>query len=239
MIRFGSALLRLSLASAFSLLSLLAGTAAFGAVDTAAVTTTPAADTKLEVPPTPASEPPTATTLSEPAAAAPASPRPAQVQLAEAIPGGGDFPFVRAVGGLGLVLSCIVGGFVAVRKFAPQCLRGATSEKALRVIETLPMGDKRSLALVQVGDQRLLIGTTSHQISVLSALGGPWSAAGDSGVEPPNHSPLQAVPGGRPRESFRGLYESQKGRRSGAAGRTIPADIRAKMRQLRDGLESR
>lgn len=223
MMRPSNALLRRSPAGVLALLWLLAVSAAAGAAEAAAGNP---AIPNSEVEVQPASDATSTTTTSH---------TPVQFQLADALPGGGDFPVARAVGGLGIVLSLIVGGFVAVRKFAPQVLRGGAPDKMLRVLETLPMGEKRSLAVVQVGDQRLLIGSTSQQISVLSALGGSWPTPREAGIEPRD----QSVPSRPPRDSFKGLYETEKGRRSAGPGRAIPADIRAKMKQLREGLEAR
>lgn len=53
-------------------------------------------------------------------------------------------------------------------------------DRSLRLCETLPLGDKRFLAVVQFNDQRLLIGATTHSISVLQAVDGPGEAAGVS-----------------------------------------------------------
>ena len=43
-------------------------------------------------------------------------------------------------------------------------------EKAMRLCETLPLGEKRMLAIVQVGNQRFLIGATVQSISLVQKL---------------------------------------------------------------------
>jgi hypothetical protein len=43
-------------------------------------------------------------------------------------------------------------------------------ERSLRVCETLPLGDKRFVAVIQCEGRRLLIGATSQSISVLDRL---------------------------------------------------------------------
>lgn len=43
-------------------------------------------------------------------------------------------------------------------------------EKAMRLCETLPLGEKRMLAIVQVGNQRFLIGATVQNISLVQKL---------------------------------------------------------------------
>lgn len=59
-------------------------------------------------------------------------------------------------------------------------LRGITIRprvRSLRLCETLPLGEKRSLMVVQFHDQRLLIGATSHSISLLQRLNQPACTA--------------------------------------------------------------
>jgi flagellar biogenesis protein FliO len=43
-------------------------------------------------------------------------------------------------------------------------------ERSLRICETLPLGDKRFLAVVQIEGRRLLIGATNQSIAVLDRL---------------------------------------------------------------------
>jgi len=54
-------------------------------------------------------------------------------------------------------------------------------ERFMRLCETLPLGDKRFLAIVQIEHQRFLIATTNQSISLLYCLEG-------SG-QPHRHSP--------------------------------------------------
>lgn len=44
------------------------------------------------------------------------------------------------------------------------------AERSLRMCETLPLGEKRFLAVVQFGRQRLLIAATSQSISLLDRI---------------------------------------------------------------------
>jgi flagellar biosynthetic protein FliO len=158
--------------------------------------------------------------------------------MAEAVPGSGDFPLFRTLGGLGLVLSFILGGLVVARKLAPQYFKGGSPDRMLRVIETLPMGDKRSIALVQVGDRRYLVGNTTHQISILSNLG--MAPEDVDTVEPlADPAPSRDTDGPRGKVSnFKNLYDHERSvRGSGHEARPIPAELRAKMRRLRESLE--
>jgi flagellar biogenesis protein FliO len=49
-------------------------------------------------------------------------------------------------------------------------LRITRRDRTLRVCETLPLGDKRFLAVVQCEGRRFLIGGTHHSISLLDRL---------------------------------------------------------------------
>lgn len=46
----------------------------------------------------------------------------------------------------------------------------AAAEKKLRVIETVPMGDKRMVAIIEADGQRFLVGCSSSGVSLLSSL---------------------------------------------------------------------
>ena len=76
----------------------------------------------------------------------------------------------RAMGGLGLVLFLMIAGYFAARKFAPRYFAKGASETNLKIIETLSMGDKRSISMIQVGNSRFLVGNTAHQINLLTEL---------------------------------------------------------------------
>jgi flagellar biogenesis protein FliO len=43
--------------------------------------------------------------------------------------------------------------------------------RSLRLCETLPLGEKRLLAVVECESQRFLVGVTAHNISLLQKLG--------------------------------------------------------------------
>jgi flagellar biosynthetic protein FliO len=154
------------------------------------------------------------------------------VQPVEAA-GGTDFPVLRTIGGFALVISLILIAFLVARKIAPQYFNRHVAEKGLKVIETMSMGEKRSIAIIQVGDRRFLIGNTPHQISVLSSLEDsfPLLAAPDPVSE---GAALR-----KPTNPFRRMYERERSRGGGktAEGKTLPPDVRAKMRQLRAALE--
>ncbi len=164
-------------------------------------------------------------------AAGPAVPRAAQAAPAESpaalteTPGIPDYPVLRTIGGLGLVISLIVLGFFAARKYAPQLFNRKPGQQKLKILETLSMGDKRSIALVQVEGACYLVGNTAHQINLLAQL-------------PPDFPLTRSSYGTDAGDAFRKLYEVEKKPSAGkGVPKPIPAEVRAKMRQLREALE--
>ncbi len=143
------------------------------------------------------------------------------------------FPMFRTLGGLGVVLCLIVGAYFAAKKFAPRYFAKGTADRNLRVIETLSMGDKRSIAMIEVGNSRFLVGNTPHQINLLAALPEAFSAVS----EPEKSAVSKDILGKDSSQPFRNLFEAEKRRPTQYAGNPLPDDIRMKMRQLRASLE--
>ena len=80
--------------------------------------------------------------------------QPQEAFVSEASDESFQFPLYRTVGGMGLVLCLMIALYFGARKFFPQYFRKADSEQNLKVLETLSMGDRRSIALIQVADKR-------------------------------------------------------------------------------------
>jgi flagellar protein FliO/FliZ len=144
---------------------------------------------------------------------------------------GSGFSFLKVVGGLGLVLSLIIFGTFAVRKLAPQYFTKKSSERTIKLIESLSMGERRSIAVVEVEDRRLLIGNTPNQITLLASLGDGTSFLSDHEVAT---APVASRNLNTP---FKNLYESEKTGQGRSRMKVIPPDIRAKMRQLRESMD--
>jgi flagellar biosynthetic protein FliO len=144
------------------------------------------------------------------------------------------FPILQTMGGLGMVLCLIAAGYFAFKKFAPQYLRKSSSEKSLKVIETLPMGDKRFIAIIQVANSRFLVGNTVHQINLLTALPEQYSLVSEPDT-PSGENNKEIVK--EPKNHFRKLFEVEKSRSVQQLGHPLPEDLRTKMRQLREALE--
>jgi flagellar biosynthetic protein FliO len=143
------------------------------------------------------------------------------------------FPIFRTLGGLGVVLCLMAGAYFAAKKFAPRYFAKGISDRNLKVIETLSMGDKRSIAMIEVGNSRFLVGNTPHQINLLAALPEAFSAVS----EPEKSVTSKDILGNEPVQPFRNLFEAEKRRPTQYAGNPLPDDIRMKMRQLRASLE--
>ena len=147
---------------------------------------------------------------------------------------GAGYSMFRAIGGLGLVTFLLIAGYFAARKFTPRYFSKSASDKSLRIIETLSMGDKRSISMIQVGNSRFLVGNTAHQINLLTGL--PESISMISEPEALSENPKASSK----KESmipFKKLFEIEKKRPTQFATNPLPEDIRNKMRQLREALE--
>jgi flagellar protein FliO/FliZ len=143
-------------------------------------------------------------------------------------------PVLRTIGGLGLVLCLIAGGYFVAKKIAPRYFAKSASEKNLKIIETLSMGDKRSISMIEVGNNRFLVGVTPHQINLLAALPEPLSVVSESETLPVASKSEAFKESMTP---FRHLFEVEKKRPTQFAGNPLPDDLRTKMRQLRESLE--
>jgi flagellar biosynthetic protein FliO len=158
--------------------------------------------------------------------------QPQEIPISETSDESLQFPLLRTVGGLGLVLCLMVALYFGARKCFPRYFQKAPSEQNLRVLETISMGDRRSIALIQVDDQRFLIGNTQHGINLLTTISGSTPLAPEIN-EPPR--PAQGKNGSG--NSFKNLFEFEKKRPVPNPGDPLPEDIRTKMRLLREALE--
>ncbi|MBN2241197.1 MAG: flagellar biosynthetic protein FliO [Acidobacteria bacterium] len=179
-------------------------------------------------------EEPAATKSGIPAASQQASVEPQQAPAAGIAGGSIQYPIFRAVGGLGLVLCLMAMLFFAARKFLPHYFKKDASEQHLKILETLPVGDRRSIALIQVADKRFLIGSTQQQINLLSTIDEPAPLASGAGQYSGHSKGGELKKSG---DSFRNLFELEKKRPAPKSGNPLPEDIRAKMRLLREALE--
>jgi flagellar biosynthetic protein FliO len=160
---------------------------------------------------------------------------PMQTTSTADVPDGGmHFPVLRTIGGMGIVLCLIIGLYFAAKKFAPGYFCKAAAERNLKVIETLPMGDRRSISLVEVGGNRFLFGNTPQQINFLAALPVPISLASEPDALPENPKEKNRREFTSP---FRNLFEVEKKEKPPSMANALSEDVRMKMRQLREALE--
>jgi len=163
------------------------------------------------------------------------TPETPHVEHAETVPAETDFSLYKAVGGFGLVLSLIALGYFGARKYFPQHFVRRTSDRNLKLIETLAIGEKRSVAVIEFDNRRFIIGNTPNQITLLAALSAKASLAEES--HPASVSSFELSKAKVTSDNFRSLYEVEK--TNGVGNRKpLPPDIRAKMRQLRESLET-
>jgi flagellar biosynthetic protein FliO len=144
-----------------------------------------------------------------------------------------NFPVFRTMGGLGLVICLMIGAYFAAKKFVPQYFSKSASGKNLKIIETLAMGDKRSISLIEVGRNRFLVGNTPHQINLLTTLSESVSLVS----EPEPAAVLSNDTRREAKAPFRNLFEMEKKRSAQYTGNVLSDDVRAKMRQLSEALE--
>jgi flagellar biosynthetic protein FliO len=159
---------------------------------------------------------------------------PEKAEVPAPAPGSGWAELTKTIGSVGLIVCLILAGYFLFRRFAPKYMTRRPGERDLRIVETLSLGEKRSIAVVQVGAQRLLLACTPGQITLLTALNGP---SGTPAADSPDllESPAAPVfPG-----NFRNLYEREKKARPArpSAPKALPPDIRGKMLELRKALE--
>jgi len=147
-----------------------------------------------------------------------------------------QFSMLRAFGGLCLVLCLLVGAYLGIRKFAPGYFPKMASEgKNLKIVESIGMGERRSIALVEVGGKRFLIGSTPQQINMLTALPEHFSLVAEESEAPV--APVAKEEGEK--QSFRHLFDIGKKHHARHSGHVLPDEIRMKMRRLREALENR
>jgi flagellar biosynthetic protein FliO len=171
---------------------------------------------------------------SEPKAGAPAA-----AVMGETALYGNDVPqfsLLRAFGSMGLILCLLVGAYFGIRKYAPGYFPKMSPEgKNLKIVESLGMGDRRSIALVEVGGKRFLIGSTPQQINLLTSLPEQFSFE-ENEVKAAN---VVKVREEGEKQAFRNMFEMGKKHAAKNSGNVIPDEVRQKMRRLREALENR
>ena len=71
-----------------------------------------------------------------------------------------------------IVVGLAVGALYLSKTLLPKIAK--TSGKEIRVVETTYLGPRKALHLVEIGNQRLLIGSTNESIATLAHVGDAW-----------------------------------------------------------------
>ena len=77
---------------------------------------------------------------------------------------------VRMVGVLALILVLLIGGFYLVRRLMPAGMRSKLAGRGIKVLSQHALGPKRTLTVVEVCGQTLLLGVTDQNISFLTKI---------------------------------------------------------------------
>ena len=80
--------------------------------------------------------------------------------------------FLKMMGSVVLVVVLAVAALYLSKKVLPKVTHAASKE--IRVVETTYLGPRKALHLVEVGNQRLLIGSTNESIATLAHVGEAW-----------------------------------------------------------------
>lgn len=80
--------------------------------------------------------------------------------------------FLKMMGSVVLVIVLAVAALYLSKKVLPKVTQAAGKE--IRVVETTYLGPRKALHLVEVGNQKLLIGSTNESIATLAHVGEAW-----------------------------------------------------------------
>ena len=80
--------------------------------------------------------------------------------------------FVKMMLSLILVVALAVAALYLSKRVLPKVTRA--SGKEIRVMETSYLGPRKALHLVEIGNQKLLIGSTNESITTLAHIGDTW-----------------------------------------------------------------
>jgi flagellar protein FliO/FliZ len=106
---------------------------------------------------------------------------PAVAQEATGVmPSGGSFGVaaVRSFGALALVLACVVALSWGARRLLQRTAGGVSRRQAIEIVASRSLGGRSALTLVEVGGERLLVGSTPQSLNLICRLGAS-DATGD------------------------------------------------------------
>ena len=85
----------------------------------------------------------------------------------------------RMIGSLILIIGIIVGAYLFMKRFRIGGVAGGGGP-SMRILGTLSLAPKRAVALVEVGDQWLVLGVGTENVSLLSKMERPLEQEGIS-----------------------------------------------------------
>ncbi len=74
--------------------------------------------------------------------------------------------FLKMMGAMALIIALGVGLVYVSRRFLPKV--GSVPGRRIQIAETVPLGAKKALHLVEVGGRKVLIGSTAEKITMLA-----------------------------------------------------------------------
>jgi flagellar biosynthetic protein FliO len=80
--------------------------------------------------------------------------------------------FLRMIASIVLVVGLSVAALYLSKKVLPKVARG--SAKEIRIVETVYLGPRKALHLVEVGHHKLLIGSTHESITPIATVSDAW-----------------------------------------------------------------
>ena len=78
--------------------------------------------------------------------------------------------YIQMFGSLLLVLGLMLGLAYVAKRFLPKQMVGATRGDDLKLIQSLPLGPKSYVSLIEADGQRILVGVTEENINLIKAL---------------------------------------------------------------------
>jgi flagellar biosynthetic protein FliO len=83
----------------------------------------------------------------------------------------------RMVGSLVLIIGLIIGAYLFMKRFRLGGVTGSSGPD-MRILGTLNLAPKRAVALVEIGDQWLVLGVGTESVSLLSKMERPLMQEG-------------------------------------------------------------
>jgi flagellar biogenesis protein FliO len=153
------------------------------------------------------------------------------------IPGsetGGLWPAIRSAGATIFVIALILSGAVLLKGYMPHRFGPLRHTKRIHVLESVTIGEKRTLTLVEVDRSTLLLASSPAAISLIKEFGRP----GDTAVlaSSSDVDDRLIVSETRIKAPFKQALISEL---AAAEGPRDPRKILARLSQIRQGLEAR